>query len=218
MFLGHVALGLAAKRVTPHISLGLLVLACQLADVLWPVFLALGLEEVRIDPGNTAFTPLDFVSYPYTHSLLLLFGWGVAFALACRFLVGGRGVVATITALVVSHWVLDVVTHRPDLPLYPGGPKVGYGLWNSIRWTLVVELSMYATGIWVYLRATRARDSIGRWAFTSLAAFLLVAYLANLAGAPPSVPALYITAIVASVVLTFWSWWADRHRDPRIVD
>ncbi len=218
MFLGHVALGLAAKRATPHVSLGLLVLGCQLADVLWPVFLALGLEEVRIDPGNTAFTPLDFVSYPYTHSLLLLAVWGVAFGLMCRFLVGGRGVFAVTTALVVSHWVLDVVTHRPDLPVYPGGPKVGLGLWNSIPWTLVVELTMYAVGLWMYLRATRARDSIGRWAFTALAVFLLVAYLANLAGAPPSVPALYISAIIASVALTFWSWWADRHRDPSIVD
>lgn len=215
MFLGHVALGLAAKRATPHVSLALLVLACQLADVLWPIFLALGLEEVRIDPGNTAFTPLDFVSYPYSHSLVLLFAWGIAFALVCRFLVGGRGVFAVTAALVVSHWVLDVVTHRPDLPLYPGGPKVGLGLWNSIPWTLVVELTIYAVGLWIYLRATRARDSIGRWAFTALAAFLLVAYLANLAGAPPSVPALYITAVMASVVLTFWSWWADRHRDFR---
>ena len=215
MFLGHVALGLAAKRATPHVSLALLVLACQLADVLWPVFLALGLEEVRIDPGNTAFTPLDFVSYPYSHSLLLLFAWGAAFALLCRFLVGGRGVLAVIMALVVSHWVLDVITHRPDLPVYPGGPELGYGLWNSIPWTLVVELTMYAVGLWMYLRATRARDSIGRWAFTALAAFLLVAYLANLAGAPPSVPALYITAIIASVVLMFWSWWADYHRAQR---
>jgi hypothetical protein len=215
MFLGHLALGLAAKRATPHISLGLLVLACQLADVLWPVFLALGLEEVRIDPGSTAFTPLDFVSYPYSHSLLLLVAWGAAFALVCRFLVGGRGVLAVTAALVVSHWVLDVVTHGPDLPVYPGGPKVGLGLWNSIPWTLVVELTMYAVGVWIYLRATRARDSIGRWALASLVAFLLVAYLANLAGAPPSVPALYVTAIIASVVLTFWSWWADSHRTQR---
>lgn len=215
MFLGHLALGLAAKRATPHVSLALLILGCQLADVLWPVFLALGLEEVRIDPGSTAFTPLDFVSYPYSHSLLLLVAWGTAFALVCRFLVGGRGVLAVTAALVVSHWVLDVVTHGPDLPVYPGGPKVGLGLWNSIPWTLVVELTMYAVGVWIYLRATRARDSIGRWAFASLVAFLLVAYLANLAGAPPSVPALYITAIIASVVLTFWSWWADSHRTQR---
>jgi hypothetical protein len=215
MFLGHVALGLAAKRVTPNVSLALLILGCQFADTLWPVFLALGLEQVRIDPGNTAFTPLDFVSYPYSHSLVLLTIWAVVYGLACRFLVGGKGVFRLTSVLVLSHWLLDLVTHRPDLPLYPGGPKMGLGLWNSIPGTLAVELTMYAVGLWIYLRTTRARDSIGRWAFAALAAFLLVAYLANLAGAPPSVPALYLTAIVASVVLTLWSWWADHHRAQR---
>jgi hypothetical protein len=215
MFLGHVALGLAAKRVTPNVSLALLILAAQLADALWPVLLAIGLEQVRIEPGNTAFTPLDFVSYPYSHSLLLLTVWGVVYGLACRFLVGGRGVFRMTSALVVSHWLLDFVTHRADLPLYPGGPMMGWGLWNSIPGTLVVELMMYAAGVWIYLRATRPQDAIGRWAFGALAVFLLVAFLANLAGAPPSVPVLYITAIVATVVLTFWSWWADHHRTQR---
>ncbi|HEX2339176.1 MAG TPA: hypothetical protein VHI98_01735 [Vicinamibacterales bacterium] len=218
MFLGHVALGLAAKRVTPNVSLALLILACQLADAIWPVLLAIGLEQVRIDPGNTAFTPLDFVSYPYSHSLLLLTIWGIAYGLACRFLVGGRGVFRLTSSLVVSHWWLDAITHRPDLPLYPGGPKVGWGLWNSIPLTLAVELTMYAAGLWIYLRATRARDAVGRWAFAALAIFLVCAYLANLADAPPSVPALYVTAIVATVVLTIWSWWADHHRDPCIAD
>lgn len=215
MFLGHIALGLAAKRVTPNVSLALLILACQFADALWPIFLALGLEQVRIDPGNTAFTPLDFVSYPYSHSLLFVAVWGVVYGLACRFLVGGRGVFRLTSALVLSHWLLDAVSHRPDVPLYPGGPKVGWGLWNSIPLTLAVELTMYAAGLWIYLRATRARDAIGRWAFAALAVFLGSAYLANLAGAPPSVRALYITAIISTIVLTAWSWWADHHRTQR---
>jgi hypothetical protein len=218
MFLGHVALGLAAKRVTPNVSLALLILASQLADAIWPVLLAVGLEQVRIDPGNTAFTPLDFVSYPYSHSLLLLAVWAVLYALACRFLVGGRGVFRVMSVLVLSHWLLDAITHRPDLPLYPNGPKVGWGLWNSIPGTLAVELTMYAAGLWIYLRATRARDAVGRWAFAALAMFLLVAFLANLAGAPASVPVLYTTAIIATIVLTLWSWWADHHHDACIAD
>jgi hypothetical protein len=125
MFIGHFALGLAAKRATPNVSLAVLFTAAQLADTLWPVFLAAGLEQVRIDPGNTAVTPLDFVSYPYSHSLILLLGWGLAMALACRAFMRGGWVVPVIAGLVVSHWFLDVLTHRPDMPVYPGGPKLG---------------------------------------------------------------------------------------------
>ena len=158
MFLGHLALGLAAKRVTPRVSLAVLFAAAQLADLLWPVLLAVGLEQVRIDPGNTAFTPLDFVSYPYSHSLLLLVVWGITFGWLYRLVTGDGRAFLVIAALVVSHWVLDFVTHRPDMPLYPGGPKLGLGLWNSVPGTMAVELTMYAAGLWVYFRATRARD------------------------------------------------------------
>ena len=75
MFIGHLAVGLAAKRVTPRVSLAMLLLAAQWADTVWPVLLGLGFEHVRIDPGNTAFTPLDFISYPYSHSLIALVAW-----------------------------------------------------------------------------------------------------------------------------------------------
>src|SRR4051794_2778630 len=141
MFIGHFALGFAAKRVTPHVSLAVLFGAAQLADLLWPFLVAVGLEQVRIDPGNTAFTPLDFISYPYSHSLVMLCVWAVVFAAIATTVTPKqlRGAVSSHTksffvlaALVVSHWVLDVATHRPDMPLYPGGPKVGLGLWDSI--------------------------------------------------------------------------------------
>src|SRR5262245_59300052 len=143
MFVGHFALGFAAKRVTPRLPLPLLVGAAQLADVMWPVLLALGVEQVRIDPGNTVVTPLDFVSYPYSHSLLLLMVWGALVGL-----VYARGAAAALErgvlfVLVVSHWVLDFLTHRPDMPLYPGGPKLGLGLWNSAAGTVVVELTVF---------------------------------------------------------------------------
>src|SRR5215813_8438016 len=121
MFIGHFALGLAAKRATPRVSLAVLFAAAQLADVLWPIFVAVGLEQVRIDPGNTLVTPLDFVSYPWSHSLAMLLVWGAAFGWLVA--VGARReAFVVIAALVVSHWVLDYVTHRPDMPLYPGGP------------------------------------------------------------------------------------------------
>ena len=214
VFIGHFALGLAAKRATPRVSLALLFGAAQLADILWPVFVAAGLEQVRIDPGNTVVTPLDFVSYPYSHSLVLLVVWGALLALISRPFARGRGVFAVIAALVVSHWVLDFVTHRPDMPLYPGGMKVGLGLWNSIPATVAIEVPLFAAGVWIYTRVTRPRDRTGKWAFGSLIVTLLAIYAANiLSPPPPSVPALTIVAIAGGVLFTAWSWWADAHRD-----
>lgn len=215
MFIGHFAVGLAAKRVMPGASLAVLLSAAQFADLLWPVFLALGLEQVRIDPGNTAFTPLDFVSYPYSHSLVLLVVWGVSFGFVYQWLAPQRRAVAVVAALVISHWVLDVVTHRPDMPIYPGGPKLGLSLWSSIPATLVVEITLYVLGLSIYVRATRARDAIGRWVFLALVIFLPVGYVAAVGSVPPSIESLSITALVGAAVLTAWSWWADAHRVAR---
>jgi hypothetical protein len=215
MFLGHIALALAAKRATPRVSLATLFLAAQWADVLWPIFLALGIERVRIQPGNTPFTPLDFVSYPYSHSLLALVVWGMLFGVVYRAVAGGRNTLWVLAALVISHWVLDWVTHRPDMPLYPGSAKYGLGLWNSVPATLLIEGLMYIVGLTIYLRATRARDRIGRWGFFSLAATLVVIYLASAFGPPPpTIQALWMTALAGAALLMLWAWWADRHRDP----
>ena len=213
MFIGHFALGFAAKRAAPRLSLAVLFGAAQLADMLWPIFLALGLEHVRIDPGNTAVTPLDFVSYPYSHSLALLIVWGgvLGWLVAAQ---SRRRVFALIAALVVSHWVLDYVTHRPDMPLYPGGPKLGLGLWNSVPATVAVEVPMYLVGLWVYRSATRPRDGIGRWAVAVLAVTLLLIYAGNLTSPPPpSVTAIWSVSIVGGLLFLAWAWWADRHRD-----
>ena len=212
MFIGHFALGFAAKRVTPRLSLVVLFLAAQFADVLWPFLVAAGVEHVRIDPGNTAVTPLDFVSYPYSHSLVMLVIWGLLLGWIYRR--GDRAAFPMVAALVVSHWILDVITHRPDMPLYPGGPEFGLGLWNSVPATVVTEGLLYLAGVWIYIRATRARDAIGRWAFVSLAAALVLFYAASLAGGPPpSVRALYLTGIFGAALILAWGWWADRHRD-----
>jgi uncharacterized membrane protein len=214
MFLGHYALAFAAKPASPRMSLGVLFLAAQLADLLWPFLLAAGLEHVRIDPGNTAFTPLDFVSYPYSHSLLLLPIWGLA--AGWLFARGDRRGVAIVTALAASHWVLDALTHRPDMPLFPGGPKIGLGLWNSVGATVAIELPMFAVGVWLYLRATRPRDGVGRWGLILLVVTLLAIYIGDAlsSATPPSVGALTGVAALGGVLFTTWSWWADRHRTP----
>jgi len=220
MFIGHFAVGFAAKRVAPRVCLATLFVAAQLADLLWPVLVAVGLEQVRIDPGNTAITPLDFVSYPYSHSLVLLCVWGVLLSVVVgadpRVRPGADTQVGAyvVFALVVSHWFLDFFTHRPDMPLYPGGPKLGLGLWNYPAATVLIEFAMFGTGLWIYLGETRARDTKGRWGLWTLAAFLAVVYVANISGpAPPSVTAIWISGIAGGLVLLVWSWWVDRHRD-----
>ena len=213
MFIGHFAVGLASKRIAPRASLGVLMAAPNLLDLLWPIFLLLGWEQVRIDPGNTAFTPLDFVSYPVSHSLLAACAWGVLFTLAywmvTRYV---RGAVV-IGVSVVSHWLLDFVTHRPDMPLYPGGPRLGLGLWNSVPATIAIEGAMYVAGVWLYLSATRAKDRVGSYALWAFLAFSVAVYSASIAGPPP--PG---TRAIACVTLTLWlvplwAWWIDCHRE-----
>ena len=214
MFIGHFAVGFAAKRAAPRLSLAVLFAAAQFADLLWPVLVALGIEQVRIQPGITAFTPLDFISYPYSHSLLLLCVWGAVFGAICAAVVRDRRVWFVVFALVVSHWVLDWITHRPDMPLYPGSAKVGLGLWDSIPGTIAVEVAMFILGVWIYARSTRVRDRLGTRAFAAFVGFLFAAYAANLGPPPPSVAALVWVGIAGAAVFLLWTWWFDRHRNP----
>jgi membrane-bound metal-dependent hydrolase YbcI (DUF457 family) len=213
MFIGHFALGFGAKRLAPRVSLGTLFLAAQWVDLLWPVMLLLGVERVRIAPGITAVTPLDFVHYPWTHSLVAVLNWallvGVAFYLVRR----DRRASIVVGALVVSHWLLDFLTHRPDLPLVPGGPRVGLGLWDSLAGTVVIECALFMLGILVYLRTTRARDRIGRWALWGLVALLVIIYIGNIFGPPPPDAAAIAWAGQAQWLLVAWGYWIDRHRE-----
>ena len=185
MFVGHLAVALSAKKIEPRLPLAALTTATFGLDVLWPFFLMTGLETVRIDPGNTAFTPLDFVSYPYSHSLVALCLWGALLGSACWLSgLGGRASLL-VAGLVVSHWLLDFISHRPDMPVYPGSALLGLGLWNSVPATLLVELLLFGAGVWLYASSTRPRDSIGRWSFAGLVGFLLIVYVGNIAGGPP---------------------------------
>jgi len=216
MFLGHVAVGLAAKRGAPKASLVWLLAAPTLLDLLWPVFLAVGLEEVRIAPGITAVTPLDFVRYPISHSLLLSIVWGLLLAGFYFAAKNDRTGAAIVGLLVVSHWVLDWVSHRPDMPLTPwAGTKVGLGLWNSVPATLLVEGTMFGAALWIYARTTKSRDRVGTWSFAAFAALLAVIYLGNVFGPPPpSVAALKAVAFTGFLI-PIWGGWFDRHRAVR---
>ncbi len=213
MFIGHFAVGFAAKKFAPRTNLAILIAAPIFLDMLWPVFLLLGWEQVRIDPGNTRFTPFDFVSYPWSHSLLMSIMWATAFALVYQLLTRYWPGTVVIWIGVVSHWILDWITHGPDMPLYPGGPRYGLGLWNSIAGTMVVEFLMFAVGIWLYVRTTRARDRIGQYAFIAYVALLLVSYIGDrFSSPPPSVGEIAWPGIIAVAILTPWAWWFDRHR------
>jgi len=216
VFIGHFAVGFASKRLAPRASEGVLLLAPLFLDAIWPVFLAAGLESVRIDPGNTAFTPLDLHDYPYSHSLLMAIVWsllvGGIYFLVSRY---GRGALV-VGAGVFSHWVLDFVTHRPDMPLYPGSAvSVGLGLWNSRAGTMLVEGAMFVAGVWIYARATRARDRVGAIGWWAMVALLVVLYASAAMGPPPpSVQAIIVTGFVAWLFIP-WAWWFDRHRTAR---
>jgi hypothetical protein len=212
MFIGHAAVALAAKPLMPRVNLAWPLAAAFWVDMVWPVFLLLGIEQVKIDPGNTAFTPLDFVHYPWTHSLAAAFVWSVLFSLAC--VRTGKREAAILGLLVFSHWVLDVLTHRADMPLWPGSEiMLGFGLWNSVPATMVTECAMFAAGIWLYVRSAPSRDRIGTWAFWSLIGFLAIAYLGNAFGPPPpNVTAIAIVGVAGGALFTAWAWWADRHR------
>jgi hypothetical protein len=217
MFIGHFALGYAAKRWAPHLSLAVLFAAALFADLLWPVLVAIGIEHVRIVPGYTASTPLEFISYPYSHSLLTLIVMGALFgALAARSRAEARHAprgFSIVLGLVVSHWVLDAVTHVPDMPLYPGGPKFGLGLWNSVAGTVAVETVLFALGVWIYARATKPLDRTGKWAFAGLTAFLFVGFFINANGTPPpSVAALWMMALGLGALTLWLAWFADAHR------
>jgi hypothetical protein len=217
MFIGHFALAFAAKKVTPNVSLGTLFAAVQFADLLWPTLVLTGVEQVAIRPGITAVTPLDFVHYPWSHSFVALLAWAAVCAVAYRFVRHGAWPAAiAIGALVLSHWVLDVASHRPDMPLTITGPeRLGLGLWNSVSATLLVEGLMFGVGLLLYHRATIAVDPIGRAGLWSLVAFLAVVCLASVFGPPPPSTTAVAWSVQAIWILVAWAWWVDRHRRPR---
>jgi membrane-bound metal-dependent hydrolase YbcI (DUF457 family) len=214
MFIGHFAVGFAAKRASPGTSLGPLIAAPLLLDLIWPVCLLAGWEQVEIAPGDTKFTPLRFISYPISHSLLMAVVWGLLFAAVFWLLSRSRRAALIIAAGVVSHWVFDWITHRPDLLLVPGGTShFGLSLWNNVPATLITELVLLGAGLWLYSSTTRPSDGIGKYGYWLFALLLLAIYLANMtASPPPSVRAIAWTALG----LWLFPWlagWIDHHRE-----
>ena len=214
MFIGHAAVGFASKAGAPRASLGWLFAAPLLLDLLWPVFLLLGIEHATIEKGPNPFLNFSFDSYPWSHSLAMAIVWALLYGALAHFFTKSAAVGWVAALGVVSHWICVAIVHRPDLPLWPGSAIfVGMGLWRSVAGTLAVELPMFAAGVWLYTRATRPKDAVGRWALASLVSLLLVLYAGAAFGPPPPNMTAAAIGTLALVVLVPWAVWIDAHRE-----
>lgn len=215
MFLGHFGLALASKKVNSYPSLGTTFFAAQFVDLLWPFLLLAGIEKVEIDPGNTAFTPLNFTYYPYSHSLVAVLGWSFLFGIIYYAVKKKRGAALLLSVLVLSHWVLDLITHRPDLPLtFDNSATYGLGLWNNRIATVITELTIFAAGCFMYLRATQPINKWGTISFVSLVIFFLLIYFMNLMGEPPPSARVIGYVGLAQWIFIAWGYWIDAYRRP----
>lgn len=216
MFVGHLAVAFAAKRAKPEVSLAWTVTAVSFVDLLWPVLMLLGAERVAIAPGITAFTPLYFVHYPWSHSLVMGLVWGLLFAAFASSRGVRRDALPLLAALVVSHWLLDFLTHRPDLPLWPGSNQLyGLGLWNSVVGTLVVEAVLWLGGLALWFSAFRPRGANG-WA--AIGSFVLMSTAIWISGPfappPPTSQAVAVGALLGFSIIP-WAWWIERSTERR---
>lgn len=216
MFIGHYGPAYAIKRWQPEISLFILFIAVQLVDVAWSVLVLLGIEKVRIVPGITATNPLDLYYMPYTHSLVAAVIWSIAggtvYALLKKTTHRVR-VMFAVGAAILSHWLLDFLVHRPDLPLYDNTAKVGLGLWNIPAIAFALETLLLLAGLGWYLAGTRSERKAGILGPWLLAAAMLGLQGMVFFGKPPETPEqAAITALVAYFLIAGIAAWLDHYR------
>lgn len=213
MFIGHFGIGLGVKKIAPRISLGTLFLAVQFLDLLWPGFILLGWEHVVIEPGHTKMTPLNFTDYPISHSLLMACVWGLVFAFVYFLFRRNYRNAVILFFCVISHWLLDLVVHTSDLPLYPGNsPLVGFGLWNHMMVEIIIEGLLFFIGILFYLQTTKAKNKKGSIGFWSLIIVLAGVHAANIFGSPPPSVTAIGWAGELQWLFVIWAYWADANR------
>ncbi len=204
---------MAGKRLAPKVSLPVLFLAAQFADTLWPVLVAARIETVRIVPGDTKYTPLQFVSYPWSHSLLMLIVWGLVLGFVYLRYTGDPRGSRVIAGLVVSHWVLDFITHRADMPLFPGGPKFGLSLWNHPTANMLIEVLLFGAGVAIYEGTTKGKDKRGQYSFWLMVVLLLLIYAMSSGGSPPpDVGLLWKITLIMMVLILGLSAYVDKNR------
>jgi len=214
MFIGHFALGFAGKKINKVPSLGTMFIAVQWLDLLWPVLLLIGVEKVNIEPGYTVMTPLNFVSYPWSHSLFMALVWGILFAIIYYFRTKNKKASLLLMFLVFSHWILDWITHRPDLQLTPFSEiRVGLGLWNYKWATLIIEFLLFSGAVYLYFRTTRAKNKTGSLALWGLVLFLILIYFMNVFGTPPENTTRIAWVGNVQWLLVAWGYWIDNNRE-----
>jgi hypothetical protein len=214
VFVGHFAVGLAAKRLAPKASLPVLLAAPQFLDIVFPIAAVSGLEKVAIVPGITEANFLDLQYIPYSHSMVATVIWSIVFALGYLLFTRDRRGALVLAGCVASHWVLDWITHRPDMPVFSGdGTRLGLGLWNTIPGTLIVEGAMFAAGTWIYATSTRARDRVGTFAYWALIATLGLIWIGSIFGPPPPSTRALLIAAFGGWLFLLWAWWIERHRE-----
>jgi len=208
MFIGHYALAFASKKIDKLPSLAILFVAVQFLDLLWPIFVLLGIETFEIEAGNTAMTPINFTSYPYSHSLLMSIIWAILFALVYFLITKNKKGSVLIAALVFSHWILDFITHGADLQISPfSNTRVGLGLWNAPIFEMIFEIGLFATGIYMYFKTVNPKRKIAFW---SLTLFFLVIYLMNIYGPPPPSTSAVAWSANAMWIFVIWAWWIEK--------
>ena len=218
MFIGHFALGFAAKRALPKRNLALLMVAPLLLDMIFPPLVLLGIERMHLEPGNTAIFPAVLDHIVWSHSVVMTVLWSALYAAFVFALTRDKRAALICAALVASHWVLDFVTHRPDMPLAPGvETKLGLGLWHSLPGTLVVELPIWAASLWLYYSSTVAKDRIGKVAPAVFIVLLTGSYFGSIFGPPPPSAEAFAAAGIGAMLLIPFIAWFDSHRMPKDV-
>jgi len=213
MFIGHFGAGLAAKKIDNRPSLGTMFFAAQLLDLIWPLFLLIGIEKVAIEPGISKVNPLDFIYYPWTHSLLVVLCWSFLFGIIYYLIKKNLRSSIILGILVLSHWILDLLMHIPDLPIFPWSDiKVGLGLWNSVTGSVLIEVAIFGIGIYLYLAATTAKNKKGSLGFWGLVLFLLIIYVMNFFSPPPPSAEAIGYAGLLQWLFILWASWIDKNR------
>jgi FtsH-binding integral membrane protein len=218
MFIGHYGAGLSFKKAAQPVSLGFLFLAVQFLDLLWPTLVLLNVEHVQISTDKNSPVPLVFTDYPYSHSLAMALVWSVLFFVVYWLIKKDFRNAIIVGLAVLSHWILDLVVHLPDLPLYPGSSiKFGFELWRSPIATAIVEGLIFLVGLYFYLTTTRAKNRTGNIVFWVLISLLLISHIANLFSPPPPSVNAVAWAGEAMWLFVILGFWADRNRLPRTV-
>ena len=204
MLIGHYGVAFGAKPAGPAVPLWAYFIAVQWLDIVWSVLVLFGVEKLHIVPGFTEANPYDLYYMPYTHSLPGAIVLSLALgAVVTAFVAQQRGrTFLIVSAAAFSHWILDLIVHTPDLPLYDNSDKVGFGLWRHVVISFPLEIAVLLAGTWYFARCLPPADQRGHWALRIFTVALIVLQVyANFGPPPSSETAMAITALFLYVVL-----------------